>query len=70
MTNRRPRRTGPRVLASLTMVAVAALDDLRSIASQPGQALTFTCAPWGSGERMGVDRDLDGIPDGEDTITE
>lgn len=48
----------------------AALDELRSIASQPGQALTFTCAPWGSGQRMGVDRDLDGIPDGEDSVTE
>ncbi len=55
----RPDRAGPD----------ASLDDLKAIASQPGQSLTFTCAPWGSGERMGIDRDLDGVPDGEDPTT-
>jgi hypothetical protein len=55
----RPDRAGPEV----------SLDDLRAIASQPGQPLTFTCTPWGSGERMGIDRDLDGVPDGEDPTT-
>jgi DNA-binding beta-propeller fold protein YncE len=34
---------------------------LRSMAQQPGQELTFTCAPWGSGRRMAIDRDLDGV---------
>lgn len=48
----------------------ASLEELEAIAAQPGQPLTFTCAPWGSGQRMGVDRDLDGIPDGEDPVTE
>ncbi len=31
----------------------------------PGDYLTFTCAPWGSGTRIGIDRDLDGILDGD-----
>jgi YVTN family beta-propeller protein len=36
---------------------------LRALATVPGQALTFTCVPPGSGMRMGVDRDLDGTRD-------
>lgn len=39
--------------------------DLRDLADTPGQPLTFTCAPPGSGERMGIDRDRDGILDGD-----
>ncbi|PTL75902.1 hypothetical protein [Vitiosangium sp. GDMCC 1.1324] len=31
-----------------------------------GGALTFTCAPPGSGQRMGLDRDLDGFLDGDE----
>jgi hypothetical protein len=31
-----------------------------------GGALTSTCAPPGSGERMGIDRDLDGALDGDE----
>ncbi len=31
-----------------------------------GGSLTYTCVPFGSGERIGLDRDRDGIPDGED----
>ena len=27
--------------------------------------LTFTCTPWGSGTRIGIDRDLDGVLDGD-----
>jgi YVTN family beta-propeller protein len=30
--------------------------DLRALAQTPGQDLTFTCAPPGSGQRMGIDR--------------
>src|SRR5262249_35827636 len=33
---------------------------VRNLASTAGQELTFTCVPPGSGERIGVDRDLDG----------
>jgi hypothetical protein len=34
--------------------------------STPGQDLTWTCAPPGSGERIGVDRDDDGVYDGDE----
>jgi hypothetical protein len=34
--------------------------------STPGQDLTWTCVPPGSGERIGVDRDDDGIYDGDE----
>src|SRR5262249_5135486 len=36
---------------------------LRALAAVPGQELTYTCAPFGSGVRMGVDRDEDGYLD-------
>jgi DNA-binding beta-propeller fold protein YncE len=39
---------------------------LRALAATPGQELTYTCAPPGSGVRMGIDRDLDGILDGDE----
>jgi hypothetical protein len=29
-------------------------------------SLTYTCVPVGSGERIGIDRDLDGYPDGDE----
>ena len=34
----------------------------------PGNSLTFTCAPPGSGQRLAFDRDEDGIPDGIDQV--
>ncbi|HSQ00606.1 MAG TPA: hypothetical protein VL049_25565 [Candidatus Dormibacteraeota bacterium] len=37
--------------------------NLRLLANTAGQELTYTCAPPGSGERMGVDRDEDGFFD-------
>ncbi len=36
---------------------------LRSLAATPGQPLTYTAAPPGSGVRMGIDRDEDGYFD-------
>jgi hypothetical protein len=42
---------------------------LRGLASTAGQELTYTCVPPGSGVRMGIDRDLDGILDGDDDGT-
>jgi len=39
---------------------------LKQIAAQPGQELTFTCVPFGSGTRIGIDRDEDGIYDADD----
>ncbi len=46
--------------ATLTKAALLAL------ATTPGQELTFTAAPTGSGVRSGIDRDLDGVLDGDD----
>jgi DNA-binding beta-propeller fold protein YncE len=36
---------------------------LRNLAGTPGQELTYTCVPPGSGTRIGVDRDEDGVFD-------
>jgi YVTN family beta-propeller protein len=38
--------------------------DLRALAATAGQELTYTAVPPGSGERIGLDRDLDGTLDG------
>lgn len=40
--------------------------ELMDIAQEPGQELTFTCVPPGSGKRIGIDRDEDGIYDGDE----
>jgi DNA-binding beta-propeller fold protein YncE len=37
-------------------------------AAAAGDVITFTCAPPGSGMRMGIDRDEDGYLDGDDKI--
>lgn len=37
---------------------------LLALTATPGQELTFTCVPVGSGSRMGVDQDGDGFRDG------
>jgi YVTN family beta-propeller protein len=39
---------------------------LRALAAVPGQALTYTCLPPGTGVRMALDRDADGCLDGDD----
>ncbi len=36
---------------------------LRGLTEEPGQALTYTCVPPGSGERIGIDHDEDGSLD-------
>jgi DNA-binding beta-propeller fold protein YncE len=48
--------------------ATPALSDahLRQLSVLAGLELTYTCAPPGSGERMGIDRDLDGFLDGDE----
>ena len=38
-------------------------ETVRSIANGPGQELTFTAVPPGSGERIGIDRDQDNVLD-------
>ncbi|MFN8543630.1 MAG: hypothetical protein U0807_05425 [Candidatus Binatia bacterium] len=42
---------------------------LRTLAQTPGQELTFTCVPPGSGQRIGIDRDGDGVFDGDEGTT-
>src|SRR5262249_10524412 len=39
---------------------------VRAFAAVPGQELTYTCVPPGSGRRIGVDRDGDGFLDGDE----
>jgi hypothetical protein len=49
----------------------ASLSDaaLRAEAGTPGQEITYTCVPPGSGYRMGLDRDEDTLLDGAETGT-
>ena len=42
--------------------------DMDNIAAVAGQSVTYTCAPPGSGTRMGIDRDRDGALDGDERI--
>jgi DNA-binding beta-propeller fold protein YncE len=44
-------------------VSASALLDL---AATPGGEVTFTCVPPGSGHRIGIDRDRDGVLDGDE----
>ncbi len=41
---------------------------LRSLAAGFGHPVTYTCVPPGSGERVGVDRDGDGVWDGDERL--
>lgn len=41
------------------------LQQLISVASRAGQELTFTCVPLDMGEQMALDRDGDGVADGD-----
>jgi len=42
------------------------LEQLKKLAWNDNHAITFTCVPPGSGYRIGVDRDVDGIMDADD----
>jgi hypothetical protein len=42
------------------------LSELLALAQVPGRSLTFSCVPGGSGPRIGIDRDEDGIRDGSE----
>ena len=46
---------------------LVSLEDLLESAGRGNSALTFTCMPIGSGHRAGIDRDLDGVLDDDDT---
>ena len=40
--------------------------ELEALLSSPGDTLTFMCTPWGSGNRIGIDRDEDGTRNGDE----
>jgi hypothetical protein len=42
-------------------------EQLCRIAAEFGQELTFTCVPPGTGTRIGIDRDEDGVYDADET---
>ncbi|MGI9264322.1 MAG: hypothetical protein ACR2QU_05300, partial [Gammaproteobacteria bacterium] len=46
--------------------ALIGRSELQSLVSDPDDRLTWMCTPWGSGERIGIDRDLDGVLDGDE----
>ncbi|PTL83007.1 hypothetical protein DAT35_13370 [Vitiosangium sp. GDMCC 1.1324] len=48
--------------------AVPSISDaaLRALVASGKGVLTYTCTPPGSGQRMGIDRDLDGVLDGDE----
>ena len=52
----RDRRGAPTITAAA----------LESLATDSGSPVTYTCMPRGSGERAGVDRDADGVWDGDE----
>ncbi len=41
---------------------------LRQQVTSGSGALTYTCTPLGSGQRIGIDRDLDGFLDGDERV--
>jgi DNA-binding beta-propeller fold protein YncE len=55
-----------RFLADRALDAPLADASLRQRAAQKGGELTYTCTPPGSGVRAGIDRDEDGILDGDE----
>jgi hypothetical protein len=44
-------------------------EQLCRIAAETGQELTFTCVPAGTGMRIGIDRDEDGVYDADETLS-
>jgi YVTN family beta-propeller protein len=59
------RRGDGRFRTDRTADGAVTLEQLRNVAARPGQELTFTCVPPGSGQRIGLDRDRDGVLDGD-----
>jgi hypothetical protein len=43
-----------------------AIEQLKQAISESDQVYTFTCQPWGSGERIALDRDRDGLFNSEE----
>jgi hypothetical protein len=58
--------TSDRFISDIVGEPVRTRADLLAIAAVSGQELTLTCVPPGSGRRMAIDRDEDGVLDGDD----
>ena len=41
--------------------------ELEALVDAPDETITFMCTPWGSGNRIGIDRDDDGVLNGDET---
>ncbi|WP_437625288.1 hypothetical protein [Sorangium sp. So ce1151] len=54
------------LIAGRQALGAVAKSTLLLLAQLPRRELTFTCAPPGSGARIGIDRDEDGIRDGDE----
>jgi DNA-binding beta-propeller fold protein YncE len=54
------------VLLDDTAVAPIDADDLGALAAAPGGEQTYTCRPPGTGEAATIDRDSDGVPNGDE----
>ena len=39
---------------------------LEALIATPADSITFMCTPWGSGERIGIDRNLNGVRNGDE----
>ncbi len=57
------RQAGGQFRADRTSDALLSAAQLRALVTTPGQDLTYTAVPAGSGERMGIDRDEDSFLD-------
>jgi hypothetical protein len=61
------RRNDDLFYPDLTAAAPLSLPSLLDSLEADADYITFMCVPWGSGERMALDRNLDGILDGDRT---
>jgi len=41
--------------------------ELEALLSAPGDRITLMCVPWGSGQRIAIDRDMDGVLNSDET---
>jgi len=59
----------PALAAALLLGAIAepaAACTCMAFPDDPADRLTLTCVPWGSGMRVGLDRDEDGVLNGDE----
>jgi len=52
--------------SDIAVEAALSRAEIQFLTAGPDDYLTFMCTPWGSGTRLGLDRDLDGVLDGDE----